>query len=317
MAPATPERARRRAARLGVALAVNLALVVAEAVAGVVAHSGALVANAGHDLTDAVALGLGLVAARLVLRSPTQTRSFGFHRATILAALANVGLLLVVTVLIVAVGVAHLLRPPPVDGGLVAVIGGCALAANLAAAAVLLEGRADLNVRAAVLHLAADAAASLGVLAAGIVIAATGRFGALDSAVSLAIAVLVAAQAVRLGRESVDILLEASPSDLDLDALRRAVLAVDAVSDVHDLHCWSISSDLRALSAHLVLAGHPTLESAQQVGEAVKATLASRFNIAHATLELECERCAEPEATTCAIDEGRTPAAPGAAGRGR
>lgn len=160
---------------------------------------------------------------------------------------------------------------------------------------VLHDGSADLNMRAALLHMIGDAAASLGVAGAGLVILVTGGFEWLDPAVSLGIALLIAIQAWKLVRQSVDVLLESTPKDLDPEALSRAMSNVDGVDDVHDLHVWSVSSEVRALSAHLVLSGHPTLEEAQIVGERVKRAIGQPFRIAHATLELECEACAQDE----------------------
>ena len=149
--------------------------------------------------------------------------------------------------------------------------------------------------------MASDAAASAGVAAAGAVILLTGGWFWLDPAVSLVISVLIAARAWVLLRETAEVLLEATPSGLDLDALARTMTDVPGVEGVHDVHVWTLSSDVRALSAHVVLDGHPTLEQAQVVGEHVKATVAPAFHIAHATLELECEACGDEE-TWCSID---------------
>ena len=176
------------------------------------------------------------------------------------------------------------------------------LLGNAAAALVLEERTHDLNLRAVALHFAGDAAAALGVIVAGAVILATGRFEALDPAVALLITLLIAAKAWRLVRASLDVLLESTPADLDVAALAAAISATEGVTAVHDLHCWSLSSDVRALSAHVVLDGHPSLEEAQVVGERVKASVDERFNVAHATLEMECEPCADDVAEACAVD---------------
>lgn len=294
---------RRRPARLAAALALNGAIVVAELAGGVAGHSAGLLADAGHNLADAGGLALGYVAVRLALRSPTAARSYGYHRATIVSALANLTLVLVVAVVVAAESVSRIAHPGAVDGALVAVIAGAAALANGAGALLLADGSRDLNLRAGALHLAGDALTSLAVVVVGIVVWTTGRLAVLDPVVSLAIAALVLARGWRIGRESVEVLLEAAPHDLDLAALCTAITGVPGVAEVHDLHCWSLSSEVRALSAHVVLTGHPTLEQAQLVGERVKTRIGLPFEIAHATLELECERCVEPDEVACSIDE--------------
>lgn len=283
-----------RTARLGTALGINIALVVGQAVAGVVAHSAGLLADAGHNLTDVAAVGLSLWAVRWALRPRSEVRSYGNHRATILAALANSALLAAVTVAIVVEGVLRLLHPLPVHAGIVVAVAGVAVLANGTAAWVLHEPGHDLNMRAAVLHMLGDMAASLVVVAAALAILAGGH--ALDRAdpvASLVVAVIVLYEAVRIARDSADVLLESTPSDVDLGQLRRAITATPGVGEVHDLHVWSLSSEYRALSAHLVLTGHPTLEEAQAVGNRVRQEITAPFDIAHTTFELECERCDE------------------------
>lgn len=292
----------RRTSRLLCALAIDLAIAAAEVVGGVVAHSTGLLATAGHDLADAAALGLAYAAARLVTRPPTPSRSFGLHRVTILTALANAVALVAVSILVGVLAVHRLVDPAGVRGGTVVVFAAVALAGNAAAALVLKDGSRDLNMRAALLHLVGDAVAALGVLGAGAVIYATGGSAWLDPAVSLAIAAFVVAEAIALVHESVDVLLESTPSDVAFSDLSAAMGSVAGVTDVHDLHCWSLSTDVRALSAHVVLDGHPSLEAAQLIGDDVKRRLREEFSIAHATLELECEPCAEPEVDPCVME---------------
>ena len=235
-----------RSQRLGIALALNLALVAGQVVFGVVAHSLGLLADAGHNLTDAAAVLIALIAVRLGRRPPTPSHSYGYHRATILAALANAVALLVVTVAIMYEAITRLINPEPVRGGIVVLVALAAVIVNLGAALVLYERRFDLNMRSALLHMSADAAASLGVAAAGLVILLTGGFEWLDPAVSIGIAAMIAIEAWRLVRAAVDVLLEATPDDIDLPALRATILSVDNVVDVHDLHVWSLSSGIRA-----------------------------------------------------------------------
>jgi cobalt-zinc-cadmium efflux system protein len=298
-----------RSRKLAVSLALNLGLVVAQIVFGIVAHSTGLLADAGHNLTDVGALALSLVAVRLALRPASPARSFGNHRATILAALANAVLIAAVTALIVVVSVHRLIHPVHVHAGIVVVVAVFGLMVNGLAALLLTEQGHDLNMRSALLHMVGDAGASAAVVVAGLVILAAPSATWLDPLSSLAVAAIIVTQAAGVFRSSVAVLLESTPSDVDLEHLTATMAAVPGVSNVHDLHVWSLSSEVRALSAHLVLTGHPTLEEAQVVGDQVKVTIGEPFGIAHSTLELECEPCADVDVDPCAMDSGAVAAA--------
>jgi cobalt-zinc-cadmium efflux system protein len=307
-----------RSRRLGAALAVNAVLVVAEVAGGVDAHSTGLLSDAGHSLADVGSVVLSLAALRWSLRPRTELRTFGNHRGTILAALANATLLAVITLAILALSLYRLFHPVAVHGAVVGVVAGAALVLNGAAALALRDRTADLNMRSTALHMTADAAASAAVLVAGIIVATAGP-GAdrADPAAALLVGLLVLVQAIRVMRESADVLLESAPADVDVGVLRQALGAVPGIDDVHDLHVWSLSSDYRALSAHLVLSGHPSLEDAQRVGSAVRDRLARRFGIAHSTLEMECERCDDELPDPCASDELTEPRSPAPPAPGR
>lgn len=292
------ERSLDRERRLRLAIALNVAIVVGQVVFGLVAGSLGLLSDAGHNLTDVTALVLALVAIRIARRPPTSTRSFGWHRGTVLAAQANAALILVLTVWISYEAVRRLIDPSPVEGGIVVVVALVGFAANAVAAVIVRERHddpadADLNMRSALLHLVSDAAASLGVAAAGAVMLVTGGWDRLDPAVSLLIALAIGWHGWRLLGSSNAVLLEGSPAGVDPAEVGAAIGAVDGVDAVHDIHLWSISSDVRALSAHVVVSGHPSLEQAQEVGGRVKEVVSERFRIAHATIELECETCEE------------------------
>jgi cobalt-zinc-cadmium efflux system protein len=280
-----------RTRRLAISLVLNAGLVVVQIGFGVIAHSTGLLADAGHNLADVGALALSLVAVRLVLRPPSAQRSFGNHRATILAALANASLIAVVTVLIVIDSVHRLGHPEPVRAGIVVVVASFGLVINGAAALLLRDGSSDLNMRSALLHMVGDALASLAVVAAAAVLLVVPSATWLDPASALVVAAIIVYQAAHVFRSSIAVLLESTPSDVDLGELTAAMARVPGVGEVHDLHVWSLSSEMRVLSAHMVLTGHPTLEEAQVVGDKVKAAIAGPFSISHSTLELECERC--------------------------
>jgi cobalt-zinc-cadmium efflux system protein len=293
-----------RSRRLRIALAINVAMVAGELVAGFAAHASALLADAGHNLTDVAGLAAALLAIRWATRPRNDARTFGNHRATILAALFNAVALALVTVTIVVLSIDRLIHPETVRGVPLAIVAGAALVINGATALVLRDRGGDLNLRTAMVHMAADAIAAAFALVAGVIIVLVGHAAdRADPAAALAVSLIIVIEAYRLVRSSVEVLLESTPSDVDLVALRSAITAVEDVGEVHDLHVWSLSSDVRVLSAHLVLEGHPSLEQAQALAERVRGAVAVRFGLAHTTLELECERCTYDFDDPCGMDE--------------
>ena len=304
MSPGTTiDRTHRRTRRLAVTVGLNVALAVTQVIAGAMAHSIGLFADAGHNLTDAAGIAVSLVAVRMTLRPRSPARSFGYHRGPILAALANAAVIGVVTVAIAVGSIERLVHPRAAHGATMVVVAAIAFAVNAGAALALREDSGDLNMRSAFLHMGGDALGSLAVLVAGAVLVADPSLERVDPLSALAVGGLILFEAVRILRDSARVLLESVPADIDVDELTAAMGAVPGVSDVHDLHVWSLSSDVRALSAHVVLSGHPTLEEAQVVGERVKAAVVVPFDIAHSTLELECERCVDGEWDPCLMDD--------------
>jgi cobalt-zinc-cadmium efflux system protein len=298
-----------RTTRIAVALGLNAVLVLVEVGAALGAHSTSLLSDAGHNVTDVAALVASLAAVRWALRPRSDSRTFGNHRATILVALGNSALLAAVTAVIVVISVTRLIHPHPVHGWVMVAVAPVAVVINLAAALVLRDHTRDLNIRAAVLHMAADAAAAVAVLVAGVAIALGGpAWDRADPAAALLVSVLIIVEAARLTTESVHVLLESVPADLEVGQLRRVVEDTPGVAEVHDLHVWSLSSEVRALSAHLVLTGHPTLEEAQAVGRQVRDRVEGPFSIAHTTFELECERCVDDLEDPCGMDGVAAPA---------
>lgn len=289
------EHGHDTAARLRVALVLNVAVVIAQVVAGFVASSVALVSDAAHNLTDVAAIALSFGAVKMARRAPTGARSFGWLRGGVLAAQANAAAILVLSGLLLVTSVLRLLSPPPVSGGIVLVAAGVAFAVN-AGSALALRHAADLGTRSALLHLAADALASLVVAVAGLVVWLTGGWHVLDPAASAVVALLVLRSGWRLLRQANAVLLEGTPRDVVPAEVVATMAAVPGVESVHDLHVWSLDGVRHALSVHVVVAGHPTLEEAQAVGTAVKRAVSAPFGIAHATVELECEGC---------VDDGR------------
>jgi cobalt-zinc-cadmium efflux system protein len=290
----TPVTARARRA-LWIALGLNAALLVAELVGGLGFSSLALLADAAHQASDVVALSVALLAQALVLRPGSARHTYGLLRAEALGAQINAVVLIGAAAWVFVEAANRLDSPQAVDGtGLVA-LGAVALLVNLLCAALLVRVRAhDLNMRAAWLHMASDAGGSFGALVAGVAVLAFGADIA-DPIASILIGVLVVAGGVSLLRDTTNVLLEAAPRGLDVNAVEAALIAAPHVEAVHHLHVWELGSELPALSVHVVLDGEPTLHDAQSRGTSLKLMLAERFGIEHATLELECHDCGTME----------------------
>jgi cobalt-zinc-cadmium efflux system protein len=255
-----------------------------EVVVGYAAGSLALLADAGHMLTDTASLGLALGAAWLGTRPATPGRSFGFRRAEILAALANGVALVAIAIWIAVEAIQRLRHPLEPKGGWVLVVGLVGLALNLAAARVLhRRGSESLNVQGALRHVLADVLASVGVIAAGAIVLLTGWDRA-DPLIALGIGVLVLGSSWTLLRDSVGILLESAPRDLDAEEIGRAMVAAPDVREVHDLHVWTITSGFPSLSAHVLVAPGADCHSKRRELERM---LGDRFGLTHTTLQVE------------------------------
>jgi len=272
--------------RLWIALAINGSMVAVQVAGGILTGSLAVLADAGHLLSDAGSIGLALFAASLASRSGGSRRTFGYQRSEVLAALVN-GLLLVgVAVAVAIAAVSRLGDPPGIDGGGVLALGLLGLAGNVAATAVLAGGRReDLNLEGALRHSLADALGSLGVVLAGAFVLAGGS-SVVDPIVGLAIAALVLASSWRLIKEPVEVLMEAAPEGLDVDSLGAAICGERDVRSVHDLHVWTLTPGFGALSAHVVvLAG----SDRDLITRRLEVLLHERFGIDHTTLQIEEE----------------------------
>jgi cobalt-zinc-cadmium efflux system protein len=269
--------------RLGVALALVGAFLVGEVVAGLFAHSVALLADAAHLLTDVAGLVAALVASRLARRPARGSMTFGLRRLEVLAAQANGGLLLVVAVLIAVEAGRRLAHPAPVAGLALLIVAGVGIVVNIAATVVLTRGGDSLNVSAALAHVRTDAVASAVTVVAGIVVLATGWRRA-DPVASLVVVAVLLVTAVRLLLRTGRVLLEAAPPGVDPAAVRATVEADTRVDSVHELHLWLITSGFPALSAHVLV--RPGFDC-HAVREDVEAALARTYGIAHTTLQVE------------------------------
>lgn len=283
-----------RAFAIGVAL--NFGFVVVEVVSGLFAHSLALVADAGHNLSDVFGLLLAWGAAVWAKRSPTERHSYGFKRSSILAALANAVFLLVSVGIIAWESVRRLREPTPLIPQTMIWVSTIGIVINAATAALFMSGRkGDLNIRAAFQHMAADALISAGVVVAGVAILFTGWVW-LDPVVSLALVAVIVAGTWSLLRESVDLALDAVPSGVDVAAVRAYLASLPSVADLHHVHIWPLSTTEVALTAHLVLrdpaAGNELLCEINHV-------LEERFGIGHATIQFESSEAPECEDREC------------------
>ena len=269
-----------------IALAINGGLLIAGVVGGVVTGSLALLADAGHVLSDVGAIVLALIAARLALLPAVGRRTFGYQRSEVLAALVNGLLLVAVSVGIAIAAVGRLSDPPPIEGAGVLALGALGLAGNLAATFVLARGqREDINLEGVLRHSVADALGSLGVIVAGAFVLLGGS-AIVDPIVGLLIAALVLASSWRLIKEPFDVLMEAAPADLDLDGMGAAICAEEGVRSVHDLHVWTVTAGFGAVAAHVVVAQGCDRDLVRRRLELV---LAERFGIEHTTLQMEEE----------------------------
>ena len=276
--------AGRHASSLAAAIGIGVAVLLVELVAGFAANSLALLADAGHAFADVSGLALSLVAIRVAARPLTRARSFGLYRLEILAAALNAVLLLVIAIVIAIEAVRRFVEPPDVQSGLVIVVAAGALVANAVALRILAPGQRDsLTMRGAYLEIAGDLLGAGAVLAAGLIILATGWRQA-DAVASLVVAVLIVPRTVLLLRDSVDVLLEATPKGVDLVVVDRHIREAPGVTGVHDLHAWTITSGMNVLSAHVVLG-----EDAKpgDVLDHLATCLSADFDIKHSTFQLE------------------------------
>jgi cobalt-zinc-cadmium efflux system protein len=299
-APTSGTAAAAYRGRLRIALSITLTVMVVEIVGGVLADSLALVADAAHMATDAVGLGMALLAIHFANRPPSGNRTFGYARAEILAALANCLLLLGVGGYVLFEAIQRFITPVGTQGGLTVVFGAIGLVANMISLTLLMRGQKEsLNVRGAFLEVAADALGSLAVIVSAVVILLTG-WQAADPIASLIIGVMIVPRTVKLLRETLDVLLEAAPKNVDMAEVRAHILALPGVEDVHDLHAWTITSGMPVLSAHVVV-DSDTLDAIgnEKMLHELQGCIGDHFDVEHCTFQLEPGGHAEHEAKLC------------------
>jgi cobalt-zinc-cadmium efflux system protein len=278
--------------RLTWVLGLALGLMAFEAVGGWVTGSLALLADAGHMLTDVAGLALAVIAMKFAERPATAERTYGYHRVEILAALTNAVVLVGVSLLILTEAVERLRQPPEVSTEPMVAIASTALVLNVVSVFLLKKGSEEsLNVKGAYLEVLSDMVASLGVIVAGGIMWTTGWYYA-DPIVSAGIGLFILPRTWGLLKEAVGVLLEGTPADVNLEAVRAAIAETPGVESVHDLHVWTLTTKMNALSAHAVLCeGAPH----RDVLPAVRERLAHEFRITHVTLQLEVSGCGAKE----------------------
>jgi cobalt-zinc-cadmium efflux system protein len=274
--------------RLLAVLGITLTVLVVEVVFGLLSGSLALLADAAHLGTDALGIGLALLAVRMAGRAPTARRTFGWQRAEVLAAAVNAVLLLGLSVAVAVEAVRRLTDPPSIEPGTVLIVGALGLVANAVGLALLARGQSEsLNVRGAFLEVLGDTFGSLAVLVAAAVVALTGQERA-DPIASLLIAALIVPRAVKLLRDTGEVLLEGTPRGVDLAEVREHMLAQPGVVDVHDLHAWTITSGVPVLSAHVTVEGSVLTEACEGgVLDRLHNCLRHDFDVEHSTFQLE------------------------------
>ena len=293
--------ARQTTSRLATSLILTLAFVIIEAVAGIIGNSLALLTDAAHNLTDVIALGLSWYAIRLTLQPANARKTYGYHRAGILVALLNSTTLVLISLGIFYEAWRRLMNPPEVQSEILIVVGMIAVLINLGTALLVQKGSEhDLNVRSTFLHLMGDVISTVGAVLAGVAIYFTGA-NWLDPLVSVLIGFLILYNARGILRDSVNILLEATPRDIDVSKLVQDVMQVQGVLGVHDLHIWSIAQNLRTMSAH-ILTDDLFISAGAEIQQQINEIVFHRYNIAHATLQLECVDCL-PDGLYCDITE--------------
>ncbi|MFE5630199.1 cation diffusion facilitator family transporter [Streptomyces sp. NPDC056543] len=298
--PPTGTAAAAYRGRLRIALAITLSVMVVEIVGGVVADSLALIADAAHMATDAVGLAMALLAIHFANRPPTQTRTYGFARAEILAALANCLLLLGVGTYVLYEAVQRFIEPAETRGGLTIAFALVGLVANMVSLSLLVRGQKEsLNVRGAYLEVLADALGSVTVLVSAGIILATGWQYA-DPIASIFIGLMIVPRTLKLLRETLDVLLESAPKGVDMAEVRAHILALPGVEDVHDLHAWTITSGMPVLSAHVVVS-QAALDAVghEKMLHELQGCLGDHFDVEHCTFQLEPAGHAAHEAKLC------------------
>jgi cobalt-zinc-cadmium efflux system protein len=279
--------------RLGVVLALTTAYLVAEVVGGLLTGSLALLADAGHMLSDVAGLALALIAIRFAESPATPERTYGYYRVEILAALTNAIILIGISIYILYEAYERFRNPPQVQSGAMLAVAAVGLAVNIVGIYLLrAASKESLNMKGAYFEVLSDMLTSIGVIVAAFIMLTTGWYYA-DPLISAGIGLFILPRTWMLLRDAVGVLLEGTPSDVNLTALRDAIIGIPCVADVHDLHVWSLTSGVNAMSAHVVLDNG---EASDNLLTRIRQRITSDFTIAHVTIQVETIPCGDSEA---------------------
>lgn len=294
--------------RLKLGIIISCFILAAEVTGGLVSNSLALLSDAGHVFADIVALSLSAYALRQAQRPANHRMTFGYHRLGVVVAMVNAVAIFGIAGFIIYEAVKRLQTPLEVDSPVMLLVAAAGLIANLVVAFWLREAQKDnLNIKSAFWHVLGDALASVGVIIGALIIMFTG-FAAADAIVSVIIALIIAISAWGILSEAVAVLLEATPSHIRLEELTATLRSIPGVEEIHDLHVWSLTPQLHALSSHIVIADRLTSETAH-IRSSVEKMLTERYSISHTTLQIECRSCA-PGGLPCTLEPGACPLSP-------
>ena len=287
---------------LNISLLVTALYIAVLVLAGLRAHSLALLSEAGHNLSDLLALLLSLVALRIQARPPSATKTYGYHRAGVLAAMVNAGSLIIISFFIFYEAVRRMRAPAYVDSGLMMKVAAVGVVMNGEIALLLYRTSGVVNIRSALVHELGDTLSTAAVIVGGWAIRYTGQYW-IDSALSFGIGALILWSSIGILRETLNILLEGTPRGMKLANVEQAIRRINGVNDVHDLHIWSIGSESHALSCHIAIADIPPSVSERILRE-VKETLHQGFRIEHTTIQFEHVQCEVAHGCVIPVNEG-------------
>lgn len=294
--------------RLKLGIIISVIIFSAEIIGGIISNSLALLSDAGHVFTDIVALSLSAYALHQAARPPDNRMTFGYHRLGVIIAVINALAIFGIAGFIIYESLQRFQSPPEVNSPVMLLVAVLGLLANLVVAFWLRQAQKDsINIKSAFWHVLGDALASVGVIAGALIIMFTG-FNAVDIIISALIAVIIAVAAWNIFAEAVKVLLESAPGHIDLKELANSMTNIPGVDDTHDLHVWSLTPQLHALSAHIVISDRLTSQSTA-IRTKVESLLAKKYHITHTTLQIECRSCASDTASCPLAKELRSPSA--------
>lgn len=278
--------------RLILSIVLNLIITIAEVIGGIISGSLALLSDALHNLSDTLSLAVSLFAIRISRRQPDENRTFGYKRAEIIGAFVNLIVLVVIAIWLVKESVERFLNPTPIDAKVMLIVATIGLLANLLTAFLLhRDSRSSLNIRSAYLHIVTDALSSVGVIAGGLIIWKW-EWYIIDPIMCILISVYIVYHSSSMIRETVDILMNSAPADVNMDEVLQSVRKVSGVQDIHHVHLWRLSENNNALEAHIVI-DEDLLPEMENIKGAIKSMLSDDFSIGHSTLEFEFKPCDE------------------------